>query len=297
MKPLKLLLALALLAAGLRSAPAQIVWHVSIKVFTDSSGNRPVDRADANIQDDYVYYNKLLQGYTRGCQFQVTEIVQMPATLSGWFNLDPRSSVNRDNLQNNAGSNAVLYAYRNNAINLYINNGSSGICCGSGNGLIFIGKEDDHINPMHEIGHMLGLAHTQGKRCNNCSGDPLGSCSTPGNDDIDDTIPDLPCWNIDQVAKNSFGNTYSNLNAGQRYAVDNVWLNIMSYHYGRFNNGLERLTPNQMDLVAETSNVQRGNTVTGLFYFVDPANGKDQPSNVGWTMFLAKRTINGALEG
>jgi hypothetical protein len=288
---LLLIVALSLLPCA---GSAQVVWRVSIKVFTDASSNRPLNRGDGNIQDDFVYYNNLLGKYARGCQFTVTEIVQMPSSLSAWFNVDPRNSANRNNLQTAAGANSALYAYRNDAINLYINNGSSGICCGNGNGLIFIGREDDHINPMHEIGHMLGLAHTQGIGCGNCTGDALGSCSTPGNDNINDTIPDLACWSRDQVAQNTYG-IYANLNGGQQYSVDNVWLNIMSYHYGNFNNGLERLTPNQMDLVAETSNGARFNTATRSFIFVDSTTGNDSIFNNGRVAATSVRTIGTAL--
>ena len=108
------LLAAALCLAPLAS-PAQVFFRVSVKVFTDSNGNRPVNRSNAEVQDDYVYYNDLLTKYARGCQFSLTEVVQLPSSLSGWFNVAARNSANRGNLQNNATSNTVLYAYRSDA--------------------------------------------------------------------------------------------------------------------------------------------------------------------------------------
>lgn len=287
----------SLLAVALWFAPvasqAQVFFRVSVKVFTDSNGNRPVNRANAEIQDDYVYYNELLTKYARGCQFSLTEVVQLPSSLSGWFNVAARNSANRGNLQNNATSNTVLYAYRSDAINLYINNSSSGICCGAGNGLIFIGNEDDHITPVHEIGHMLGMAHTQGSGCNNCCPDALGCCDVPGDDGIADTIPDLPCWNQNQIAQNQFSQNYADLSVSRKDQVDDVWFNIMSYHYGSFNNHLERLTPGQMDLVANTANGTR-DVVTGN-YFVFVSNGGLDLFNNGHSLALPMGTVPGAL--
>ena len=297
---MKARLLLPLLAGALWFAPAashaQVFFRVSVKVFTDSNGNRPSGRSNAQIEDDYVYYNELLAKYARGCQFSLTEVVQLPSSLSGWFNVAARDSGNRGNLQNNATSNTVLYAYRTDNINLYINNSSSGICCGAGNGLIFIGNEDDHITPVHEVGHMLGLAHTQGSGCNSCCPDVLGCCDVPGDDTIADTIPDLPCWNQNQIAQNSFAQNYADLSVSRKDQVDDVWLNIMSYHYGYFNNGLERLTPGQMDQVAITANGTRDAVTGNYFRFVDPASALDGFGG-GLSTVSAFHTVEGAITG
>jgi hypothetical protein len=187
----------------------------------------------------------------------------------------------------------VLYAYRTDAINVYVNNSSSGVCCGVNNGLVFTGNEDDHITPVHEIGHMLGLAHTQGSGCNSCCPDPLGCCDTPGDDGIADTILDLPCWTRDMIAQNNFGNTYNNISAARQDQVDDVWLNIMSYHYGSFNNHLERLTPGQMDKVGDTANGTRDAVTVNYFVFV--SNGGLDLFNNGHSLGLPMGTVPGAL--
>ena len=263
-----LLLAAALLAPV--TTPAQVFWRVSIKVFTDSNGNRPSGRTDAEIQADYDNYNNLITTYARGCRMVVTEIVQMPASLNAWYNIAARNSANRDALLTAATGDPATYAYRSTAINIYINNSSSGVCCGANNGLIFVGNEDGSTTMFHEIGHMLGLCHTQGCGCNGCSPDPLGACDIPGDDNVSDTIQDLPCWSRDQVSQNWAGNTFNNLSASQQNTVNNVWLNIMSYH-----SGLSRITAGQMDKVAEKSNGDRDNVTGNYFIFVDGTSGNN----------------------
>jgi hypothetical protein len=282
------ILSLAAVLLSSTTTHAQVFWRVSVKVFTDSNGNRPSGRSDTQIQDDYATYNRLINGYARGCRLAVTEIVALPASLSAWFDVQARNGANRDQLLVNATANPALYAYRGDAINIYINNSSSGVCCGANNGLIFVGNEDNSTTMFHEIGHMLGLCHTQGCGCNGCPPDALGACDTPTSDNVSDTIPDLPCWSRDTISMNWAGNPYASLSASQQDTVNDVWFNIMSYH-----SSLTRLTPGQMDKVAEKSNDDRDNVTGNYFIFVDGSSGNDLFS--GSTAALSCKTITAAI--
>jgi hypothetical protein len=112
---------------------------------------------------------------------------------------------------------------------------------------------------------------------------------------VADTIEDLSCWTRDDIAQNSFGVNYSTATATQRDQVDDVFLNIMSYHYGNFNNLLERLTPGQMDRVAGVANTTRDNVTGNYFRFVDFASPLDNLG--GLNTGTAFRTIDGAITG
>jgi hypothetical protein len=78
--------------------------------------------------------------------------------------------------------------------------------------------------------------------------------------------------------------------------VHDVWYNIMSYHYGNFNNHLERLTPGQMDQVAVTANGNRDNVTGNYFRFVDPSSLFDGLSG-GLNTVTAFHTVEGAISG
>ncbi|MDW8310774.1 MAG: M43 family zinc metalloprotease, partial [Verrucomicrobiales bacterium] len=71
---------------------------------------------------------------------------------------------------------------------------------------------------MHEIGHILNLYHTH------------ETAGSDGGDECSDTIKDHPGWTRDQISYTNFSLPYASLSAAQKYQVDMVWSNLMSYH-------------------------------------------------------------------
>ncbi len=285
-------LLIATLCGAVPDAGAGVRWRVSVKVFTDANGNRPINAFDARIQGLIDDYNDRLKVFARGLQLELTEIVELSPDLNEWFNRQARNGDNRQALQDIATLLPDLFAYRANSINVYINNSESGVCCGGGNGLIFMGDPGATSSTMfHEIGHFMGVSHTQGEGCNGCCPDDLGCCDLPGNDHVSDTIADLACWTRDEVATANFGTTYNNSTASQQARVDDVWLNLMSYH----NNDLPdlRLTDGQIDRAGGVSNTERDNIAANYFRFVHSTIGSD--ASQGLSPQLPIRTWGAAI--
>jgi hypothetical protein len=193
----------------------------------------------------------------RGDRLQLTETVNLPG-VDQWFNVDVVA--NKGALDNAAKDNPGLYAYRNNAVNVYINgSATSGVCSfpNSDDDIIFLGQNALPTTVIHEIGHFFNLCHTQGCSCNNCATGP-GQCDSPGDDEIADTLRDVACWDLNAIAQNNFGSPYASLSAFQQSQVDDVFFNIMSYHGTR-----DRFTEGQMDRWTEAANGAHGSSVRG----------------------------------
>ena len=292
--------------------------RVSVKFFTDASGNPPaVDAArgptaGADTMQEIAQW--LVDGGNdspdlaqRGYHFVLSEnVVMLPASLASWYMLDPRNGPAKSDLEAAAIANPGAFSYRANAVNVYINNfATSGSCSRPVNGTTtFLGRDVYRALLAHETGHFFDLCHTQGCECNGTTDTVPGDvvCRTqPGNDNLNDTLRDLDSWNTpDQVSLMNFGFVYAapQVSDFQRTQVDYVFQNLMSYHLGdRLPDGTANpynlLTQDQLDLYGATANNQRRNQVSGRSWFV-ASNGADGAGR-GVNSANPLRTVTGAL--
>ncbi|MCP4312153.1 MAG: hypothetical protein GY790_12880 [Bacteroidetes bacterium] len=224
-------------------------------------------------------------------------------------------------MEADAEANPATYVWRDNAINIYITNNFGGgtssfpesfrIFTPPGTAAIQLddreiviidnGSAQNGPLHLHEIGHYFDLYHTQGDICGECADaeeffPPAGTaaiqlddnvrdtiCRTiPGDDGIEDTLPDLECWTQDQIANFTYIQAYATLSPEERNNVDDVFFNIMSYHAAS-----GRLTELQLDKWANTANISRLNVVDGRTFTV-------QPEDSGFSLPLI---IDSALPG
>jgi len=271
------LLALFVLGAS-GEARGQIQWRISVKFILGPGDMMPTnsDGFGANsanltnrqaVTDNINYANQLLDRTGRGFRFNLTEI-QDVSGASSFFNLPARSEANKISLEAAATASAgarAQFFWRDDAINVYINNTSSGVCSfvGSGN-IIFSGSAAYDTLILHECGHFFDLLHThntQAFRNSNgttCTASNQCSCAQliGGDDGVADTVLDHQCWDRPALVANNPG-------AGD-FQIDNVWLNVMSYHLPQ-----DRFTDEQMDRLTDTASDARRFVATGRTWFVD----------------------------
>ena len=295
---MKKLLFLALLLAPMLGQ-AQLEWRISVKLIADVNGNPPPS-AFNNISNEIVLANQLLDGYGRGYQFAITEVLTLTG-VSQWYNIQARNNSNKLALQAVARANPGLYAWRNNTINLYVANSTSGVCSfpDDGDELVLVGANAYRTLVLHECGHFFNLIHThENEQFLNANTSPCTNgcgCARliPGDSDVvGDTAPDHTCFGSENaVALGAYGDFYRNLTATQQFLTRNTWQNIMSYHD---QNVLNILTSDQLDRATDAANGPRSFVTSGRTRYV-ATWGNDGIVNSGLASGARLRNVSTAV--
>lgn len=268
LRPLLTVLGLFLVLSKAAPAGAQI-FHVriSIKIVLDANGQRPSAgyvTQDSDIEEEIGYANEVLRTSGANWRLDLVETLDAPG-ISQWFGPLSIESGIKTEMEREAEADPNRYLWRLDAINLYVLELSDvgGFCSFPGpEDIILIGSlayGDLVANQpyprenilftlgylwLHEIGHYLNLRHTHaGPACQPCT----ATCQGNNNDGVEDTLPDSDCWMRDDIARYSFGRTYSELEPQEQRRVDLVWKNVMSYHSDAILRDREAfLTPGQL---------------------------------------------------
>jgi len=323
--------AAAALAVSAAAASPYIDIRVSFKIVKSPvDGSRPLTAqgspiTNADLQSMLDVANDSLQtSYWRGYRFVMSEppveVGSLCSTCSTtnpsyWFFpiiYDPNHGVDHMlEFETAAKNNTVAYAWRTNAINVYINvgqgnGGVSSFPVGSASHdiVVFGGTVvDATFRPAfpgglvhHELGHYFDLKHTFNSQpaCVDTAAVSCAAC--PGGDDgISDTLLDracgrgtgyaLPGWEWLDIAHNNYGAAWLAL-PGQVAAVNRTYYNNMSYHNGGQPYGhivLYELSEGQLDHIADIGKTYRSAVCSGRTWFVQVGGGGNGTSTTPYS--------------
>lgn len=261
--------------AWVPSARAYVYIHVSVKVILGESNKWPSSTesmrltSPAEISARVAEYNRLLDRMAWGFRLNLREVRGLGG-VSEWFEADSGSDHDWTTFENAILDDRDKYAYRPDAINVYINN-HAGRSVASGRpdylflgDLILLNQGPGWDTMLHEIGHTLSLKHTHGP-CN----DP-DDCGFRWRDDdgCGDTLYDYPGTNRNAIAFYNFHT--NNLTVDQWRQVDDLFRNLMSYHEPTQADC--RLTHDQWEKMIDLCNdpLRRRIVTSGSTVFVDP---------------------------
>lgn len=271
-------LGLLVLLGGASESAAEIAVRISVKFILNTNG---AYSAGGNIgtndgfQAEIDRGNPILAATGRAYKMQVVEYIgiQPPAPAGSnatyWYNLDARN--NRSTIENAAMADTVTWRWNPNALNIYVNNSSSGSCSFIGSGVsISLGKQVNAGTVLHEVGHFFNLNHTHAlDYADNTSPPVFGMADLADGDGFAETARDNPnITTSNQLCVALFNKVYTNATAGEQAAVDSAFENVMSYH------NENALLPIQMDLWGRGANGARLFVCSGRTWFVDN-NGRD----------------------
>ena len=225
------------LAGSMSSLHADITVRLSVKFILQPNGTRPAPGVIGTSDgfDAEIARGTILAATGRGFQLQVVEYLDIqPSPPAGrpanyWFTNDARG--NRAEFEAAALADRATWRWSGNAVNIFVNDSSSGQCSFPGNGeSVSLGQNVVIGTVRHELGHFFNLAHTH-------AGDPDCRTAQPpfpaaDGDGLIETIPDHACFRTpDALSMANFnGRVFAQLNTDEQAQVNSNWLNVMSYH-------------------------------------------------------------------
>lgn len=267
-------------------ADSEIVIRLSYKVIrnpTPNGVNLPFEFNPSALPGAVDGMNALLQSYGRGYRFEYSGDYAVIGSLGGVERPNPGRYFDSNvpaiagmisDLTDDAVQFPTLWDYDPSAINIVINNGADDTHCVRTDRRVLVigaGTASSSRRTLHHILHSFGLCNTQGCSCDCCDGS--GECGfTPGNDGIADTLPDLPCWQEQQISQFTFGVGYVDLDPSQQRQVRSTFNNIMSYR-SDFPCGApgsaDWMTEGQLDRWADHAGLEQRAACDGKTVFVD----------------------------
>lgn len=296
--------------AGSAFADDFIKIRLSYKVLLNpADGSRPPGVTDGDIDAAIAEANALLASFGRGYRYVLADPLTDIGGAGGtnrpnpsfYYNMDIGDKPTREDLDADAQSHQAQYAWNPNAINLFLVHGGGAcinVCeCSAPQNIIVLStcaaaNGKTHI---HEMGHYMGLCHTQGCGRNSCSDGDV----TPTDDRIDDTLPDVECWDQNAIAQFSYSQNYNNLTAAHKTMVDNVFFDIMSYHHVDIppDSYHTRFTELQLDKWVDTASWTRTAVRDGITSFVDTNAGPVQSGTSVFPFDTVAKGLNQAHSG
>jgi hypothetical protein len=267
-----------MLASGMAAARADITVRLSVKFIhnLDPANTGPGGNIGtaAGFAAEVDYANQVLDATGTGFRVSVLEYLdirpQPPAGQSSgyWFTLPARE--NKLAMETGALADKATWRWNTGAINIYVNNTTSGQCSFVGSGsTITLGGTVSKGTVLHEIGHIFNLRHTH-------TGDydttpnPADGVFTSAHLADGDLLPETSSDNANistrnQLSQALFSIGYASGTDAERRRVDSAFENVMSYHEEN------TLLPVQMDLWASNANGGRLEFCNGRTWFT--ANG------------------------
>ena len=286
--------ALTLILAAVRAQAADTVINIRVSfkaVVNPLDGSLPmlsgrevrqsdVDALVDGMNDLLVLYGRGYRVARHGGLIAVGEIGGSFSGPSQWFNVDFFDDPDaKHDMDKAARGNPVSYAWSPNAVNIYIVDDFGGAKCSTSDSeeiiVASVGRVNEPRVILHEIGHYFSLCHTQGCSCADCDGELGTACESPGDDEVGDTLLDVQCWTLDDIANASFFEPFNTLPVELKNRVIDTAENLMSYHHmPPLQLMLGRLTEGQLDRWTNTIKAlpfgftYRAHVVDGLTYVV-----------------------------